>query len=147
MARPPGNSRDLKSGPREYAPEALPLHNFKQLSQTIMEVQRVSSDTWLQVLFTVPLETAVYLRILLSLNPDINLTADRISLVTGGLGETVGTPDTPPPAQNKGRVWQTLSLNRHGSHSSREQPCWEVLPGRLVQTTRHVKDAPGSLSV
>lgn len=37
-ARPPGKSRDLKSGPRGYAPRALLLHNCKQLSQTIMEV-------------------------------------------------------------------------------------------------------------
>ena len=103
MARPPGNSRDLKSGPREYAPKALLLHNFKQLSQTIMEVQQVSSDTWLQVLLTVPLETAVYLRILLSLNPDINLTTDPISLMTGDLDEMVGIPNTLPlsPEQRK----------------------------------------------
>ena len=102
VARPPGNSRDLKSGPREYAPEALPLHNFKQLSQTIMEVQQVSSDTWLQVL-TVPLETAVYLRILLSLHPGVDLTTDPISLMTGDLDETVGIPNTLPlsPEQRK----------------------------------------------
>lgn len=56
-------------------------------------MQQVSSDTWLQIL-TVPLETAVYLRILLSLHPGVDLTTDPISLMTGDLDETVGIPNT-----------------------------------------------------
>lgn len=66
-------------------------------------MQRVSSDPSLQVQLTVPLETAVYLRILLSLNPDINTTTDPIALTTGDLDETVGIPNTltPSPEQRK----------------------------------------------
>ena len=110
-AHPSGKSGDLKSGPREYTPKSLLLHNYKQSSQTLRAVleEQVSSDTSLQVLLTVPLETAVHLRILLSLNPDINMTTDPISILTGDLDETVGVPNTLTPSPEQRRVWQVLA--------------------------------------
>lgn len=113
--------------------------------------EQVSSDTSLQVLLlTVPLETAVHLRILLSLNPDINMTTDPISLMTGDLDETVSVPNTLTPSPEQRRVWQVLAkAGSAGTNHTlpRNSVDWKVLPGRLVWITSHVKDAPSSLSV